>query len=275
MKRAEDNQKIPGQPRAKGNELLGRGLAETVSEETGQFSDEVQKPTAEAQKVLKLYEAVIKEYAVLDEAEEGAMKTLTLRLRSMSGSCTMWTRSIGRSTRHGRSQREHLRDSKTCVASIGYARSRGSRWRRGFLSHYFSLALALYQVLDRNCLKRSGEKNEHGTEVVERVPGKLKGTLDSHLPTMRPPTRSQHTNFRGVRRVDFNVVVFRETATRATVTSTTSRVLFENRAMPWPTCSAAKQNRHFGTCVLGKQQDVERRNGLGGFQQGTSNSRVY
>ena len=141
MKRAEDNQKIPGQPRAKGNDLLGRELAETVSEETGQFSDEVQKPMAEAQKVLKLYEAVIKEYAVLDEAEEGAMKTLTLRLRSMSGSCTMWTRSIGRSTRHGRSQREHLRDSKTCVASIGYARSRGSRWRRGFLSHYFPLRL--------------------------------------------------------------------------------------------------------------------------------------
>ena len=91
------------------------------------------------------------------------------------------------------------------------------------------------------------KKIEHGTEVVERVRGKLKGTLDSHLPTMRPPTRSQHTNFRGVRRVDFNVVVFTETATRATVTSTISRVLVENRAMPWPTCSAAKQTRQLGT----------------------------
>ena len=59
------------------------------------------------------------------------------------------------------------------------------------------------------------KKIEHGTEVVEWVPGKFKGTLDSLLHTMRPPTRSQHTNFRGVRRKVFNVVVFVETATRA------------------------------------------------------------
>ena len=208
MKRAEDNQKIPKQPRARGKELLGRELAETVSEGTGHFSDEVQKLTAEAQKVLKLYEAVIKEYAVLDEAEEGAMKTLTLRLRSMSGSSTMWTRSIGRSTtRHGRSQREHSRDSKTCVASIGYARSRGSRWRSGWGYLSFSFSLSHNFSLDIWCKK----KVEHGTEVVERVPGKMKGTLDSPLPTMRPPTRSHHTNFIGVRRIDFNVVLFTET----------------------------------------------------------------
>ena len=82
------------------------------------------------------------------------------------------------------------------------------------------------------------------------MPGKLQGTLDSPLPTMRPLTRSQHTNFRGVRRIDFNVVVFTETATRTTVTSTTSRVLVEHRAMPWPTCSAARQNRQFGSRIF-------------------------
>ena len=40
------------------------------------------------------------------------------------------------------------------------------------LSHTIcSLALALYQVLDRNCLKRSGAKKnvEHGTEVPSRA----------------------------------------------------------------------------------------------------------
>ena len=134
------------------------------------------------------------------------------------------------------------------------------RWRRaGDIFRVFSVSLSLFSLFP--CTSSSAgpelfeeiwckKKVEHGTEVVERVPGKLKGTLDSPLPTMRPPTRSQHTNFRGVRRIDFNVVVFTETATRATVTSTTSRVLVEHRAMPWRTCSAAKQNRQFGTRIF-------------------------
>ena len=79
---------------------------------------------------------------------------------------------------------------------------------------------------------------------------KLKGTLDSPLPTMRPLTRSHHTNFIGVRRIDFKVVVFTETATRATATSTTSRVPVEHRGMPWPTCSAVRQNRQFGSRIF-------------------------
>ena len=92
------------------------------------------------------------------------MKTLTLRLVSIRGCCTMWIRCIGRSTRHGRRQREHSRDSKKSVASIGYARSRGSRWRMGreCLSFGLSLSLSLFVLLrmhfikcwNRNCLKR-------------------------------------------------------------------------------------------------------------------------
>ena len=81
------------------------------------------------------------------------------------------------------------------------------------------LSSARHCSFEWNCLKRSGAKKiEHGKEVVEWVPGKLKVTLHSTLPTVRPPTRRQHTNFRGVRRIDFNVDVFTETATRTTVT---------------------------------------------------------
>ena len=94
------------------------------------------------------------------------LNNLTLCI-PLTSSCTMWVRCTGRSTRNGRKQLENARNSKKSVASIGYARSRWRAWEHlSFtlsvslsLSHTICpLALALYQVLDRNCLKRSGAK---------------------------------------------------------------------------------------------------------------------
>ena len=65
-------------------------------------------------------------------------------VHSFTSSCTMWIRCTAKSTRNGRKQLENARNSKKSVASIGYARSRGSRWRvwehlSVSLSHYLSL----------------------------------------------------------------------------------------------------------------------------------------
>ena len=94
-----------------------------------------------------------------EKMRQKRLNALTMCIR-LTSSCTMWIR-----CREREREREERKDAaRKC--SIGYARSRGSRWRAWeHLSFSLSLslticslALALYQVLDRNCLKRSGAK---------------------------------------------------------------------------------------------------------------------
>ena len=98
---------------------------------------------------MRLYEAVIKDSDVLDEAKEGAMNTLTLRLVSMEESCTMCTERDWRETEGSSGGECQARAIKKLeVEGLG-------------TSFFFSsLALAPFLVLDRNCLKRSGAKRK-------------------------------------------------------------------------------------------------------------------